>query len=70
MKKFKQIQAVKPLSWRKEATEKKIQTKKEVIQESKMLFSKIRLQYLSYMIDIYKKQKADVEINIKQLKGR
>ena len=40
------------------------------MQQSKKLFLKIRLQYISHMIDIYKEQKDKVEIRIKQLKER
>ena len=63
--------SLKPVAWRKEATEKGIQTTMEtIIQQSKKLFPKIHLQYISYMIDIYKEQKDEVEIRIKQLKER
>ena len=41
-----------------------------IIHQSKKLFRKIRLQYISHMIDIYKEQKDKVEIRIKQLKER
>ena len=41
-----------------------------IIQQSKQLFHKTRLQYISHMIDIYKEQKDEVEIRIKQLKER
>ena len=43
--------SLKPIAWRKGATEKEIQTKMEtIIQKSKKLSSKIRLQYISHMI--------------------
>ena len=41
-----------------------------IIQQSKKLFRKIHLQYISHMIDIYKEHKDEVEIRIKQLKER
>ena len=43
--------SLKPIAWRKGAPEKEIQTKMEtIIQQSKKLSSKIRLQYISHMI--------------------
>ena len=63
--------SLKPIAWRKGATEKEIQTKMEtIIQQSKILFCKIRSQYISHMTDIYKEQKDEVEIRINQLKER
>ena len=41
-----------------------------IIQQSKILFCKIRSQYISHMTDIYKEQKDEVEIRINQLKER
>ena len=41
-----------------------------IIQQAKKLFHKTSLQYISHMIDIYKEQKDEVEIRIKQLKER
>ena len=63
--------SLKTIAWRKGATEKEIQTKMEtIIQQSKILFCKIRSQYISHMTDIYKEQKDEVEIRINQLKKR